>query len=191
MRLVGIPMRQLRESFQTPKRKRLSELKSKFTGLELGQRPSLYIFAYISSISTNFIAQFISSDGNFTGGSAPRNASIAFYNQHGFYITASDYILRPEVLESNFYAFRATGDPKYLTRARSALDSFNRVLVVNGGYAGINDVNTGNGGGFIDDTESFFFAEVLKYLYLTFDDPNHISLDHCESLNVHRLLDTG
>jgi len=25
--------------------------------------------------------------------------------------------------------------------------------------------------------QSFWFAEVLKYLYLTFDDPNHISLD--------------
>ena len=33
---------------------------------------------------------------------------------------------------------------------------------------------------FIDDTQSFFFAEVLKYLYLTFDDPEHISLDECE-----------
>ena len=27
--------------------------------------------------------------------------------------------------------------------------------------------------------ESFWFAEVLKYLYLTFDDPNHINLDNC------------
>ncbi|OBZ67545.1 hypothetical protein A0H81_12448, partial [Grifola frondosa] len=26
--------------------------------------------------------------------------------------------------------------------------------------------------------ESFWFAEVLKYLYLTFDDPNNISLDN-------------
>jgi len=31
--------------------------------------------------------------------------------------------------------------------------------------------------GRIDDTESFWFAEVLKYLYLTFDDPENISLD--------------
>jgi hypothetical protein len=30
-----------------------------------------------------------------------------------------------------------------------------------------------------DNTESFWFAEVLKYLYLTFDDPSHISLDEC------------
>jgi mannosyl-oligosaccharide alpha-1,2-mannosidase len=91
--------------------------------------------------------------------------------------------LRPEVLESNFYAFRATGDTKFLDRAKSALDAFNKVLKVNNAYAGINDVNNANGGGFIVDTESFFFAEVLKYLYLTFDDPNHISLDHCEFLH--------
>jgi mannosyl-oligosaccharide alpha-1,2-mannosidase len=90
--------------------------------------------------------------------------------------------LRPEVLESNFYAFRSTGDPKYLERAKIALDSFNRVLAINDAYAGINDVNNSTGGGFIDDTESFFFAEVLKYLYLTFDDPNYISLDYCASV---------
>lgn len=35
---------------------------------------------------------------------------------------------------------------------------------------------------YIFDTQSHCqqFAEVLKYLYLTFDDPSHISLDECE-----------
>ncbi|KAF9269688.1 glycoside hydrolase family 47 protein [Marasmius fiardii PR-910] len=101
-----------------------------------------------------------------------------FYEKHGFYITGADYILRPEVLESNFYAWRATGDYKYLDRAASAIDSFNKFLPANktGGFAGLNDVDDPSQGQ-IDDTESFWFAEVLKYLYLTFDDPNHISLD--------------
>ncbi|KDN45182.1 hypothetical protein RSAG8_05097, partial [Rhizoctonia solani AG-8 WAC10335] len=31
--------------------------------------------------------------------------------------------------------------------------------------------------GYIDHTESFFFAEVIKYIYLTFDEPNKFSLD--------------
>jgi mannosyl-oligosaccharide alpha-1,2-mannosidase len=84
------------------------------------------------------------------------------------------------VLESNFYAYRATGDVKYQQRAQAALASFNRVLKVNNAYAGINNVNSRSGGGFIDDTESFFFAEVLKYLFLTFDDPERISLDKCK-----------
>ncbi|KAK0452349.1 glycoside hydrolase family 47 protein [Armillaria borealis] len=96
---------------------------------------------------------FISSDGNFTGGSSISADQLSFYQQHGFYITGSDYIQRPEVLESNFYAWRATV-----------------------AFAGINDVNNKNSSK-IDDMESFWFAEVLKYLYLTFDDPDHISLD--------------
>ncbi|KAL0959971.1 hypothetical protein HGRIS_011633 [Hohenbuehelia grisea] len=119
---------------------------------------------------------FISSDGNFTGGSAPTPQQLAFYEKHGFYITAADYILRPEVLESNFYAWRATGDTKYLDRAAAAVDSFNQFLPATVGFGGIDDVNNKNSTK-IDDTESFWFAEVLKYLYLTFDDPQHISLD--------------
>ncbi|THH11407.1 hypothetical protein EW146_g8052 [Bondarzewia mesenterica] len=119
---------------------------------------------------------FISSEGNFTGGSAPTADDLAFYAKHGYYITSSDYILRPEVLESNFYAWRATGNTEYLDRAASAVSSFQRFLQTPTGYAGINDVNNVNTTK-IDDIESFWFAEVLKYLYLTFDDPNHISLD--------------
>ncbi|KAF8960356.1 glycoside hydrolase family 47 protein [Flammula alnicola] len=120
---------------------------------------------------------YISSDGNFTGNGLPTAAQLAFYEKHGYYVTASDYIQRPEVLESNFYAFRVTGDSKYLDRAASAVQSFNKFLMTPTGFAGLNDVNN-IGAGLIDDTESFWFAEVLKYLFLTFDDPNHISLDN-------------
>jgi mannosyl-oligosaccharide alpha-1,2-mannosidase len=111
--------------------------------------------------------------------SGPPSSQRDFYNQHGFYTTSPAYILRPEVLESNFYAYRVTGDTKYLDRAAKAIDSFNRYLALPGqdaGYAGIFDVNNPDSKR-IDDTESFWFAEVLKYLYLTFDDPAHISLD--------------
>ncbi|KAJ7591434.1 glycoside hydrolase family 47 protein [Mycena floridula] len=119
---------------------------------------------------------FESSDGLFTGGSNPSASQQAFYNLHGFYITSSAYILRPEVLESNFYAWRVTGDTKYLDRAASAIQSFNAHLPTTVGYAGLNDVNNVNSSK-IDDEESFWFAEVLKYLFLTFDDPAHISID--------------
>ncbi|KAI0070112.1 seven-hairpin glycosidase [Panus rudis PR-1116 ss-1] len=133
------------------------------------------IFAYISP----------EPNGTFTGAPHPPTPhDLHFYSQHGFYIfpNASYYYLRPEVLESNFYAWRVTGSQKYLDRAVSAIASFRRSLKVGKGgvgYAGIEDVDDGRGthGGFINDMESFWFAEVLKYLYLTFDDPNHISLD--------------
>lgn len=88
---------------------------------------------------------------------------LDFYNQHGFYITNGNYILRPEVLESNFYAFRVTGDQKYLDRAAAAVKSFNEFLATPNGFAALVDVNDPKKGR-IDDTESFWFAEVLKYL---------------------------
>lgn len=56
-----------------------------------------------------------------------------------------------------------TGDPKYLDRAASAVDSFNKFLKTPTGFAGIDDVNDVKTTK-IDDTESFWFAEVLKYL---------------------------
>jgi len=119
---------------------------------------------------------YISSDGNYTGGDPITPEEQAFYNQHGFYITGSDYIQRPEVLESNFYAWRSTGDTKYLDRAASAIASFNKYLTTTVAFSGLNDVNNRTSSR-VDDMESFWFAEVLKYLYLTFDDPEHISLN--------------
>ncbi|KAJ7913539.1 glycoside hydrolase [Mycena leptocephala] len=131
---------------------------------------------------------FISSDGNFTGDTITAD-QIAFYNKHGFYITASDYIQRPEVLESNFISWRLTGDTKYLDRAAAAIASFNKFLPPPDGvaFASLKDVNN-PAGGFMDMTESFWFAEVLKYLYLTFDDPEHISLkDYVFNTECHPL----
>ncbi|KAK7038564.1 alpha-1,2-mannosidase [Favolaschia claudopus] len=123
---------------------------------------------------------YASPDGNFTGEGdpAPTAEQLAFYEKHGFYQTIGFYVLRPEVLESNFYAWRATGDTKYLDRAGAAIDAFNKYLLVpSGGYAGLNDVMN-PGAGYWDIADSFWYAETLKYLYLTFDDPKHISLDN-------------
>ncbi|KII87574.1 glycoside hydrolase family 47 protein [Plicaturopsis crispa FD-325 SS-3] len=119
---------------------------------------------------------YISKDGNFTGDSPPTAEQLAFNEKHGFYISAADYVQRPEVLETNFYAWRATGDIKYYNRAVSAVESFNKYLAVKHGFAGLNDVNNATST-LINDQESFWFAEVLKYLWLTFDDPNKISID--------------
>ena len=76
------------------------------------------------------------------------------------------------MLESNFYAWRVTGDPKYISNAQSALQSYLKYLVVpggEGGVSGINDVDNTEitDSDRVDDTESFFFAEVMKYLCVT------------------------
>lgn len=95
----------------------------------------------------------------------PANQS-AFYNQSGFYITDAGYALRPEVIESYYYAYRATKDTKYQDWAWDAFVAINATTRVGSGYSSIKDVNVVGGGGFTDFQESFWFAEVLKYSYL-------------------------
>ncbi len=73
------------------------------------------------------------------------------------------------MLESNFYAWRVTGKPVYLERARSAVASFNEYLDTSTGFSGINDVND-PATTKIDETLHFWFSEVLKYL-LVIDIP--------------------
>ncbi|EMC92739.1 glycoside hydrolase family 47 protein [Baudoinia panamericana UAMH 10762] len=90
----------------------------------------------------------------------------AFYQKAGFYITSSQYILRPEVIESFYYAYRATGDTKYQDWAWNAFLAINSTTHVGSGYSEISNVNAANGGSFLDFQDSFFFAEVLKYSYL-------------------------
>jgi len=126
------------------------------------------VFSFISKVTNQ--PPNGTDDGNFTG-NAITAADLAFNSQHGFYIFdgGADYILRPEVLESNFYAWRVTGNQKYLANAQSAIQSYLKFLEVPGGQGGVSgifDVNnaTITDGDRVDDTESFFFAEVMKYL---------------------------
>lgn len=106
---------------------------------------------------------YISADGDFTGYGSPSSDQQAFYEKNGYYITVPGYIQRPEMLESNFYAWRVTGKPVYLERARSAVASFNTYLDTSTGFSGINDVND-PATTRIDETQRFWFSEVLKYL---------------------------
>ena len=67
------------------------------------------------------------------------------------------------MLESNFYAWRVTGNEVYLERARSAVASFNNYLSTKTGFVGIDDVDNRNSNK-VDETKTFWFGEVLKYL---------------------------
>lgn len=93
-------------------------------------------------------------------------SQAAFYKQHGFYITNSGYDLRPEVIESYYYAYQATGDRKYQDWAWDAFVAINATTRTASGFSGVTDVNAPGGGNKTDDQESFLFAEVLKYAYL-------------------------
>ncbi|KAL4934827.1 mannosyl-oligosaccharide alpha-1,2-mannosidase 1B [Aspergillus oleicola] len=90
------------------------------------------------------------------------------FERAGFYIDSGSYILRPEVIESFYYAWRITGDDTYRQWIWAAFNNINNYCRTPSGFAGLGDVNAPNGGGRDDNQESFIFAEVLKYTYLAF-----------------------
>jgi mannosyl-oligosaccharide alpha-1,2-mannosidase len=89
-----------------------------------------------------------------------------FFQKNGWYPMNSNYYLRPEVLESIYYAYRATGDPKYQEWSWAAFKAINATCRTTTGFTEVSDVNALGGGQKRDNQESFFFAEVLKYSYL-------------------------
>ncbi|KAI1132825.1 glycoside hydrolase family 47 protein [Nemania abortiva] len=104
--------------------------------------------------------------GNLTNNGPAPASQADFYAKTGFWITSSAYVLRPEVMESYYYAYRATGDTKYQDWAWDAFLHINATCSAGVGFSAITDVNAPNGGSFYDSQESFWFAEVLKYSYL-------------------------
>ncbi|XP_077005070.1 endoplasmic reticulum mannosyl-oligosaccharide 1,2-alpha-mannosidase isoform X1 [Tamandua tetradactyla] len=88
-------------------------------------------------------------------------------------------LLRPETVESLFYLYRLTGDPKYQDWGWKILQSFNtHTRIPSGGYSSISNVRNPRKPEPRDKMESFFLGETLKYLYLLFsDDTEYLSLD--------------
>lgn len=87
---------------------------------------------------------------------------------------------RPEAVESFFYLYRLTGDEKYRKWGYEVFRSFvnhTRYVGKDGKitYTSLKDV-TKVPPTYIDNMESFWLAETLKYLYLLFDDDNKVPL---------------
>ncbi|KAG5925487.1 hypothetical protein E4U42_004249 [Claviceps africana] len=105
---------------------------------------------------------------------APPAQEADFYAKAGFWATYKSYVLRPEVLESLYYAYRVTGDTKWQDMAWTAYSSIRYRCRSGPGYAGLSDVMVQNGGEKDDAQESFFLAETLKYAYLIFADESAV-----------------
>ncbi|XP_017769609.1 PREDICTED: ER degradation-enhancing alpha-mannosidase-like protein 2 [Nicrophorus vespilloides] len=96
-----------------------------------------------------------------------------FYNIPQLEVGANreNYPLRPELIESVMYLYRATGDPYLLQVGVDILESIQYSAKTPCGYATIKDVKDHRKE---DRMESFFLAETTKYLYLLFDTDNFI-----------------
>lgn len=86
------------------------------------------------------------------------------------------FISRPEALESVFIMYRITGDKTLLDTAWRMFQNIDKATRSNFGHSSINDVRESRPKQ-SDKMESFWLAETLKYLYLIFSEPDHISLD--------------
>lgn len=90
------------------------------------------------------------------------------------------YPLRPELIESTYHHYRATGDRSWLIAGRVFLESLENHTRTECGYASVtmapNPPHVGSNGGMelVDTMPSFFLTETCKYLYLLFDEHNSV-----------------
>lgn len=91
-------------------------------------------------------------------------------------ITARDYRLRPEAIESVFIMYRLTGDKTWQDKGWIMFEAVDKATKTEIAHAGIKDVTSALGEQ-QDSMESFWLAETLKYYYLLFSEPDLISLD--------------
>jgi mannosidase alpha-like ER degradation enhancer 2 len=89
-------------------------------------------------------------------------------------ITAANYELRPEIMESNYYLYHVTHDAKYLAMGKTYFDALVKYCRTDEGYAALTDVRSKKKK---DSMESFFFAETLKYLYLLYAPESTLEFD--------------
>jgi len=80
-------------------------------------------------------------------------------------IVSDGYALRPEIIESAYYLYHFTNDPRYLEMGRAFFESLEKYCRTEIAYAALSNVGSKTKS---DEMESFFLAETLKYLYLLF-----------------------
>uniref|UniRef100_A0A2K6G7S8 alpha-1,2-Mannosidase n=1 Tax=Propithecus coquereli TaxID=379532 RepID=A0A2K6G7S8_PROCO len=79
-----------------------------------------------------------------------------------------------DALLAFFPGLQATGDPYYLEVGKTLIENLNKYARVPCGFAAMKDVRTGS---HEDRMDSFFLAEMFKYLYLLFADKEDIIFD--------------
>lgn len=97
-----------------------------------------------------------------------------FYETAGFWASSPQYILRPETMESLYMAYRVTGDKKWQDLVWKGYSAIVEATRTGSAFAELADVTAPAGGEFDDMMESFFLAETLKYVWLTFAEESDV-----------------
>lgn len=114
-----------------------------------------------------------------------RQEGSGFVRKAGFWIKDSSYLLRPEVLESLYYAYRATGGAKYREMSWQIIQNIVKWSKAGSAYAELEDVNSwmkvGDTAGRRDWMSSYVLTEVFMYAYI-------IQLEVCSNATLFMAL---
>lgn len=114
----------------------------------------------------------------FPGGIAPDLIEFNENNMSADPIKVIDdeYKMRPETVESIYVMWKLTGEQKYRDYAWKIFQSLKKYCRTENGYSGIADVRRPDKWkGLVQ--ESYFLAETLHYLYLTFESSDFLTPD--------------
>jgi glycosyl hydrolase family 47 len=89
-------------------------------------------------------------------------------------VISGGYPLRPEIVESTYYLYHYTKDPKYLRMGEKLWRDFVKYCRTDEGYAALKSVVTKEKS---DSMQSFLFAETFKYFYLLFAPPKTLNFN--------------
>jgi mannosidase alpha-like ER degradation enhancer 2 len=89
-------------------------------------------------------------------------------------IISPAYHLRPEIVESAYYLYHYTRNPKYLKMGKQLFEDFVKYCKTDEAYASLKSVVTKEKS---DVMHSFLFAETFKYFYLLFAPPSTLRFD--------------
>jgi len=89
-------------------------------------------------------------------------------------VTYPGYPLRPEIVESTYYLYHYTKDPKYLAMGEQLFRDFVKHCRTETGYAALKSAVTKEKS---DSMQSFLFAETFKYFYLLFAPRRTLDFD--------------
>ncbi|EPQ56632.1 glycoside hydrolase family 47 protein [Gloeophyllum trabeum ATCC 11539] len=108
---------------------------------------------------------------DYENGNGPREGHARDYATR-----KTEYLLRPETIESLYLMWRTTGDERWRDRAWAIFEAIERETKTETGYTIIKAVHRdpptrGN------SMPSYFLAETLKYLYLAFNNEDLVPLD--------------
>jgi mannosidase alpha-like ER degradation enhancer 2 len=96
------------------------------------------------------------------------------FNYKTMEVVHPGYPLRPEIVESTYYLYHYTKDPRYLQMGKTLFEDFVKYCRTDEGYAALKSVVTKEKS---DSMQSFLFAETFKYFYLLFAPPKTLNFE--------------